>query len=745
MFKIVDGRECFYQWDLDRQIEVEDATITEVHFCNRTDDCSLVVEVVDGVANVPNVILQKSFNVRVFGYDGKATRYDKVFEVKARSKPSDYVYTETEVKRWEDLEKRVDSKISQMDEAEAGRNKKVDDKIAELDASETERIAAEQTRVVAEEARVIAEQGRVDAETDRNTTFNTLSTDMSAATVRAEELIEGLSNYDSTIDNHGNRITANEVKADNHEKRITNIERHISNDYFVTDNSIAYNKAVGVDVCPYAQLNNIGGMTYKCNNLIPFTYRDKSKTSNGITFTVNDDGTVLVNGTATARAELSLGSIKCKAGTYTLSGCPVNNGGQYALLTYNGGDSKGTGHTFTFNEEKSIGFTIRIEAGVVADNLLFKPMLNEGSTALPYEPYYEGLRDTKVTEIVSEGVNRFNTDWQPTLSSIDIYEKTSETSFKVIINKSISSTSAYSNIKFNNIKCNGRDTICFSCVMMPFGKLTQGRVVIYLRDKYGEALLSRDKVTSGKYTTSITDIRSNYPTAEYLDMAFYSVAGQLCDMGDGVEYSDVMLTFDAPLPTECVPYKEPISYPIPAEIQALDVLGDGINENCYNYIDYEKKQYIKRVNRIVLNGTEQWDYNLSNSARFRCVGVIKKEPAASYSKKCLCNKYTHNSKVYSDSNREDGIVVANAGLLIRDASYTTIEDFKAYLAEQYANGTPLTAVYQLATPEIIDISEYLKDFDNLIEVEGGGSLEFVNEYKNAVTSSISYLLKEGSI
>lgn len=110
MFKIADGREYFYQWDLDRQIIVEDPTITEVHFCNRTDDCSLVVEVEDleifadfkpisvlRTANVPNVILQKSFDVRVFGYDGKATRYDEVFKVKARTKPTDYVYTETEI------------------------------------------------------------------------------------------------------------------------------------------------------------------------------------------------------------------------------------------------------------------------------------------------------------------------------------------------------------------------------------------------------------------------------------------------------------------------------------------------------------------------------------------------------------------------------------------------------------------------------------------------------------------------
>ena len=60
IFKIADGRECFYQWDLDRQLIVSDPTIKEVHFCNRTDVCSLVVEVVDGVANVPTSITQLS-------------------------------------------------------------------------------------------------------------------------------------------------------------------------------------------------------------------------------------------------------------------------------------------------------------------------------------------------------------------------------------------------------------------------------------------------------------------------------------------------------------------------------------------------------------------------------------------------------------------------------------------------------------------------------------------------------------
>lgn len=114
IFKIVDGRSCFYQWDIDRQISVSDPTITEVHFCNRTEACSLVVEVKDGIANVPNKVLQNGYQVRVFGYDGKATLHEATFEVKARTKPIDYVYTEVEIKNYETALEYIDEKLEDI-------------------------------------------------------------------------------------------------------------------------------------------------------------------------------------------------------------------------------------------------------------------------------------------------------------------------------------------------------------------------------------------------------------------------------------------------------------------------------------------------------------------------------------------------------------------------------------------------------------------------------------------------------
>lgn len=121
MFKIYDGRSEFFQWDLDRKLIVSDPTIDEVHFCNKTDNCSLVCEVYEEgglhLVNVPNILLQNHWDINVFGYCDKCyTKQHAKFKVKARSKPTDYVYTETEVKNWEDLEKKIDDLKKDIDD-----------------------------------------------------------------------------------------------------------------------------------------------------------------------------------------------------------------------------------------------------------------------------------------------------------------------------------------------------------------------------------------------------------------------------------------------------------------------------------------------------------------------------------------------------------------------------------------------------------------------------------------------------
>lgn len=111
MFQIEDGRSQFYQWDLNRRLIISDNEITQVHFCNRTEECSLVCDAYteNGIrlVDVPNVLLQTNWRINVYAFDKEYTKHNAVFTVIARTKPADYVYTETEVHTWNELDEKI--------------------------------------------------------------------------------------------------------------------------------------------------------------------------------------------------------------------------------------------------------------------------------------------------------------------------------------------------------------------------------------------------------------------------------------------------------------------------------------------------------------------------------------------------------------------------------------------------------------------------------------------------------------
>lgn len=128
MFRLEDGRECLYQWDSERRLIVSDKTISHVHYCNKTDDCSLVVETYEEngllMADIPNILLQTDWPIRVYGYcGGRFTKQHIVLKVIKRSRPADYIYTETEILRWHTVEEEIKAEMAALD-------KKVNDEIA---------------------------------------------------------------------------------------------------------------------------------------------------------------------------------------------------------------------------------------------------------------------------------------------------------------------------------------------------------------------------------------------------------------------------------------------------------------------------------------------------------------------------------------------------------------------------------------------------------------------------------------
>ncbi len=129
-----------------------------------------------------------------------------------------------------------------------------------------------------------------------------------------------------------------------------------------------------------------------------------SSTKNGVTITVNSDGSVLMNGTATADVSLIL-PVALKSGHYILSGCPSGGGSgtNYRMPirkidgnVYVGADF-GNSFSFVVEEETSYNVLIYIPNTVVCDNLLFKPMIctkaewDISNEYTPYRPSYDEL------------------------------------------------------------------------------------------------------------------------------------------------------------------------------------------------------------------------------------------------------------------------------------------------------------------------------------------------------------------
>ena len=201
------------------------------------------------------------------------------------------------------------------------------------------------------------------------------------------------------IDKNSERIDKNSERIDKNSKRITNLEKGITPDPFYTDDGIALVKNVPANALPYAMVSMVGGMTRKSTNL----------------WTLGD---ITVNASPLIR------NISLPAGTYTISLLATStdtdsdicrillkdvNGGSYYWGCERGVRAS---KTVTLNAALSrIEFDASSSSTASArDTATFTDiMLNKGSTALPYEPYFEGLRSAPVTAIESVGANLTST------------------------------------------------------------------------------------------------------------------------------------------------------------------------------------------------------------------------------------------------------------------------------------------------------------------------------------------------
>lgn len=153
-------------------------------------------------------------------------------------------------------------------------------------------------------------------------------------------------------------------------------------------------------------------ITLRGKNLLPYPYNFTTKTINGITFTDNGDGSITVNGTATANAIFYLVGSQ---DNYTLDKCGLKIGDSYTISKtlisgdsianvyftanyYNTSDtmkqgalasSTNTATSTIQSDFKSWGIYLLVAKDKTVNNTTIKFQLEKGSSATDYEPYVE--------------------------------------------------------------------------------------------------------------------------------------------------------------------------------------------------------------------------------------------------------------------------------------------------------------------------------------------------------------------
>lgn len=213
-----------------------------------------------------------------------------------------------------------------------------------------------------------------------------------------------------------------------------------------------------------------------------------------------------------------------------------------------------------------------------------------------------------------------------------------------------------------------------------------------------------------------------------------------------VTVTDVMLNRGA----EVAPLKpfsaEPIdTLEIPEAVQSLEGWGLGIDAEYNNHIERRNGRVIYRqmVSKKIFKGTESFWLNGHLSSNYG-LNAYQTAWISKGAVKPLCSHFEgKNWGADMTTSRNTVWNVSGANLVFITDGVQTLDEFRAYLAEQYTKGTPVTLVYALAEPIETDITHLFTDTSLLLKVEGSGSITFHNEHKLAVPSKIKYTVKVG--
>lgn len=133
----------------------------------------------------------------------------------------------------------------------------------------------------------------------------------------------------------------------------------------------------------------------------------------------------------------------------------------------------------------------------------------------------------------------------------------------------------------------------------------------------------------------------------------------------------------------------------------------------------------RQIKKLVLDGTEDGWREGTGFFYIQQISPDYKRSAGNIT--LMCTHYQPYGQVVQGGNVPNGFCSfyydpAYQRLYIVDNSITSLADFKAYLAQQYANGTPVTVWYVLNAPETAVVNEPLMRIGNYADEVSGVSI-----------------------
>ena len=192
------------------------------------------------------------------------------------------------------------------------------------------------------------------------------------------------------------------------------------------------------------------------------------------------------------------------------------------------------------------------------------------------------------------------------------------------------------------------------------------------------------------------------------------------------------------LSTETDTTYEPYGYKIP-------ISSGGVTTNIY----LGSTQTVRQVKKIMFDGTENWMQSSSYTFYIRSVNDYLHIKDII----CVSSHYVAQINVDDGDPIDYGTCCFYCGVdehgediyvlyLKNITAYSTVADFKAFLAAQYSAGTPVTVWYVLATPQTATVNEPLMKIGDYADALSNAASIPTTEGANSITVDTTVLPSE---